>query len=69
MGELELAAEIADLLGQQTQCVLATMNETGPCQHVMAFECVNNPLFLPNGPTTKVSTQVGQPKSKRSPIK
>ena len=37
MEELELAAEITDLLGQQTQCVLATMDETGPCQHVMAY--------------------------------
>jgi nitroimidazol reductase NimA-like FMN-containing flavoprotein (pyridoxamine 5'-phosphate oxidase superfamily) len=37
MEEIELAAEIADLLGQQAQCVLATMDETGPCQHVMAY--------------------------------
>ena len=37
MEEPELAAEIADLLGQQAQCVLATMDDTGPCQHVMAY--------------------------------
>ena len=37
MEELQLAAEIAGLLGQQAQCVLATMDETGPCQHVMAY--------------------------------
>ncbi|MFT6407447.1 MAG: nitroimidazol reductase NimA-like FMN-containing flavoprotein, partial [Arenicella sp.] len=37
MDEIELAAEIANLLGQQAQCVLATMDETGPCQHVMAY--------------------------------
>jgi uncharacterized pyridoxamine 5'-phosphate oxidase family protein len=37
MEELELAATIADLLGQQAQCVLATMDDAGPCQHVMAY--------------------------------
>jgi nitroimidazol reductase NimA-like FMN-containing flavoprotein (pyridoxamine 5'-phosphate oxidase superfamily) len=37
MEKLELAAEIADLLGQQAQCVLATMDETCPCQHLMAY--------------------------------
>ncbi len=37
MEELELAGEISKLLGQQAQCVLATMGETGPCQHLMAY--------------------------------
>jgi uncharacterized protein YhbP (UPF0306 family) len=37
MEELELATKISDLLGQQAQCVLATMDETCPCQHMMAY--------------------------------
>jgi nitroimidazol reductase NimA-like FMN-containing flavoprotein (pyridoxamine 5'-phosphate oxidase superfamily) len=37
MEELELAEEISELLGQQAQCVLATMDETCPCQHLMAY--------------------------------
>ena len=37
MEELELATEISGLLGQQAQCVLATMDETCPCQHLMAY--------------------------------
>lgn len=37
MEKLELSAQIADLLEQQAQCILATIDETGPCQHVMAY--------------------------------
>jgi len=37
MGKLELAAVISDLLDQQAQCVLATMGETSPYQHLMAY--------------------------------
>ena len=37
MVKLELSTEISVLLRQQAQCVLATMDETGPCQHLMAY--------------------------------
>ena len=37
MEKPELATEISVLLSQQDQSVLATMNETGPCQHLMAY--------------------------------
>jgi nitroimidazol reductase NimA-like FMN-containing flavoprotein (pyridoxamine 5'-phosphate oxidase superfamily) len=37
MEEIELATEVSNLLSQQKQCVLATMDETFPCQHLMAY--------------------------------
>lgn len=37
MDKAALKQEIASLLDQQVQCVLATIDDRRPCQHMMAF--------------------------------
>ena len=39
MDKAALKLEIASLLEQQVQCVLATIDDRRPCQHMMAFAC------------------------------
>ena len=39
MDKAALKQEIASLLDQQIQCVLATIDDRQPCQHMMAFAC------------------------------
>lgn len=38
----ELKREISTLLNQQIQCVLATLQDDQPCQHMMAFACAED---------------------------
>ena len=33
----DLSTEISSLLSEQAQCVLATIDDTSPCQHMMAY--------------------------------
>ena len=37
MRDPEIAGEVSALLAEQAQCVLATMDDIRPCQHMMAY--------------------------------